>query len=302
MLHNALDGDRLVVDEITVTDLQIKLQTKARGVQVICTKFNIHGRSSIIISGTGLIVSGIFITGAGGSEAEQIVDVKGEGAMLVNSVIDGYKGGKDTDWVRLRSPHQQLICCSLLNKVGPGLMCRVDASEGSMQKIRHCLFENFVRTTYANGQETLRIGVSKDMNSSSQVVVDGCTFRKCDGEIEVVSVKTCRNIISNCSFIDCDGWLTLRHGNSNTVTSCTFSGCTGGIRVYDANHIIEHCSFTRIKKRCIVLNKAKEGDAGHVEATNTLVQGCTFTDNECDPVIEDKGRGNKIVLDPRYSK
>lgn len=38
-----------------------------------------------------------------------------------------------------------------------------------------------------------------------------------DGEIEVLSIKACENLIHHNELIDCEGTITLRHGNRNSV-------------------------------------------------------------------------------------
>src|SRR5207248_3634205 len=64
-----------------------------------------------------------------------------------------------------------------------------------------------------NGGETMRIGYSYQQTKISRTLVEHNLFDRCDGEIEVISSKSCENIYRYNTFRNCDGTLTLRHGN-----------------------------------------------------------------------------------------
>jgi hypothetical protein len=69
-------------------------------------------------------------------------------------------------------------------------------------------------------------------------------FERMDGEIEVISVKACENVLYNNEFVDCEGTLTLRHGDRNIVRLNKFDGNkksnSGGIRIIGEDHIVEN--------------------------------------------------------------
>lgn len=104
-----------------------------------------------------------------------------------------------------------------------------------------------------NEQEAVRIGWSAMSLSSGYTTLDSNLFENCDGDPEVVSVKTCDNIISRNTFKGNYGSLSLRHGNRNRVEGNYFLGnnrpvgtapdgitslYTGGIRIYGTDHEI----------------------------------------------------------------
>lgn len=76
-------------------------------------------------------------------------------------------------------------------------------------------------------------------------------FHHCNGEVEVVSIKSSDNIIRNNVFLECRGILALRHGNRNLVEGNAFIGnglpCTGGVRVVNEGHIIKGNLFYGLK-------------------------------------------------------
>ena len=88
--------------------------------------------------------------------------------------------------------------------------------------------------------------------SSGFTIVEHNLFEDCDGDPEIVSVKSCDNIIRHNTFSKSYGTLSLRHGNRNKVEANYFFGAekpigispagsdlyTGGIRIYGTDHII----------------------------------------------------------------
>lgn len=93
-----------------------------------------------------------------------------------------------------------------------------------------------------NGWETIRIGDSDTSLVNSRVVVENNFFYYCDGEIEIISNKSCENIYRNNTFFASQGMMTLRHGDRCVVDGNWFIGenrsQTGGIRVMGHDHII----------------------------------------------------------------
>lgn len=101
-----------------------------------------------------------------------------------------------------------------------------------------------------NEKESIRIGVSTLSKSSGFTVVEYNLFEDCDGDPEIVSVKSCDNIIRYNTFRRCLGTLCLRQGSRSVVEGNYFFGegktgtfnngtiGAGGIRVYGKDHTI----------------------------------------------------------------
>ena len=93
-----------------------------------------------------------------------------------------------------------------------------------------------------NGGETIRVGYSHQSMSASGTMVESNLFDRCDGEIEIISSKSCDNIYRANTFLDCAGMLTLRHGNRCLVEGNFFLGHhkrgSGGIRVIGDDHVV----------------------------------------------------------------
>lgn len=69
-------------------------------------------------------------------------------------------------------------------------------------------------------------------------LVEDNEFVRCNGEAEIISVKTTGNTIRNNRFRDCKGELVMRHGHHNTVTGNRFEGGSGGIRLSGHGHVV----------------------------------------------------------------
>ncbi len=93
-----------------------------------------------------------------------------------------------------------------------------------------------------NGGETIRVGYSHQSMNNSSTIVEHNLFDRCDGEIEIISSKSCDNIYRYNTFLDCAGMLTLRHGNRCRVEGNFFLGHhkrgSGGIRVIGEEHTV----------------------------------------------------------------
>lgn len=97
-----------------------------------------------------------------------------------------------------------------------------------------------------NEKESIRIGVSTLSQSNGFTLVEYNLFQDCDGDPEIISVKSWNNTIRYNTFRRCLGTLSLRQGNNSTVEGNYFfsegkidgtNGC-GGIRVYGKDHKI----------------------------------------------------------------
>ena len=87
---------------------------------------------------------------------------------------------------------------------------------------------------------------------NSGTLVESNLFDRCDGEIEIISSKSCENIYRFNTFLDCAGMLTLRHGNRCRVEGNFFLGHhkkgSGGIRIIGEDHIIINNYIEGIEK------------------------------------------------------
>lgn len=97
-----------------------------------------------------------------------------------------------------------------------------------------------------NGAETVQFGLSGYSLSSSNSIFEYNLFEDCQGENELLSVKSSAVTVRYNTIRDCPAQFTLRHGNHNIVYGNYFIN-TPGIRIFGDDHIIfsnhfENCS------------------------------------------------------------
>ena len=103
---------------------------------------------------------------------------------------------------------------------------------------------HFLRTgpRATNEKEAVRVGWSAMSLSSGFTVVERNLFEECDGDPEVVSVKTSDATVRYNTFRRSQGTLSVRHGDRTRVEGNVFQGegraGTGGIRLYGDDHVV----------------------------------------------------------------
>ncbi len=115
--------------------------------------------------------------------------------------------------------------------------------------IDHNYFKN-IGPRIDNGMETIRIGWSELSMSSGFTTVEYNLFEDCDGDPEIISVKSSDDTIRYNTFKRSQGTLCLRHGNRSSAYGNFFLGenksGTGGIRVYGDDHKIFNNYFQNL--------------------------------------------------------
>ena len=108
-----------------------------------------------------------------------------------------------------------------------------------------------------NEKEAIRVGESAMSMSSGFTTISYNLFEECDGDPEVVSIKSCDNYLMHNTFKNNYGTLSFRHGNRNRAEGNYFFGgrassvsnvtgatlYTGGMRIYGADHVIVNNYF-----------------------------------------------------------
>lgn len=147
-------------------------------------------------------------------------------------------------WLGLHGKNIRIDHCYFANKRIGGLILQIWLNEYdhlNNHQIDHNIFG--ARQPYGgNGAEIIRIGNSWSSSNESHTLVEDNVFLHCDGENEIISVKSCHNILRRNLFFESRGGLVCRHGHDNILESNTFVGNniegTCGIRLINQGHTV----------------------------------------------------------------
>lgn len=250
-------GDRVLMEEGEWKDQHIVFKgngTKARPIVLVAEnpgKTLLNGSSTLLIDGTWLQVDGLSFD-SGFLTAGEVVDFseKSSFCRLTNTAIVDYNNPDekiDYRWVSLRGNRNRVDHCFFKGKRHQGVTLVVWISEKpNYHQIDHNYFGPRPELG-RNGGETIRIGTSTWSFHDSFTTVEENIFEHCNGELEAVSNKSCRNTIINNLFYECKATLTLRHGNYAEVYGNFFLGNgkpgTGGLRIIGEHHIVRDNYF-----------------------------------------------------------
>ncbi len=218
-------------------------------------KVILSGQSNLKLAGEHLLVSGLVFKN-GFTPTDAVISFRTGKQSLANhsrvteTVIDGFSNPErfETDhWVTLYGKHNRFDHNHLSGKGNKGVLLAVRLNTEQSQENYHRIDHNYFgprAVLGSNGGETLRIGTSHFSLSNSYTTVENNYFDRCNGEVEIVSVKSGGNILRGNVFYESRGTLTLRHGNDNRVEENVFIGNgvdhTGGIRVINKRQTIRN--------------------------------------------------------------
>jgi len=208
------------------------------------------GESRVEMGGSWLVLRDLVFEGPYAGNDDEVIQLRSNAPRAHNcrvtniSMIDYVpENGARTVWVSLYGTRNRVDHSYFKghNVRGVTLVVWLDGNPND-HRIDHNHFADRGSGGGANGWETIRIGTSDNSMSESRTTVDHNLFTRVDGEIEIISNKSGGNVYRCNTFEECQGTLSLRHGNGCTVESNTFIGRgrsgTGGIRVMGEGHLI----------------------------------------------------------------
>ena len=258
-------GDRIIIEAGTYRDVDLKWKavgTKQAPITVEAKPGTvlITGRSSLVMGGKHLVVSGLEFRN-GYPSRRSVVEFAGgkdfaQDCNLTRCVIDNYNTedrSQSKSYIYLSGQRNRVDHCELLRKYNLGVTLLVNLNGANNLNNHHQIDHNYFgpREVYgSNGAETMRIGTSQQSYETSATTVCDNFFDRCSGEVEVISIKSCDNIVRGNYLWECEGVVALRHGKRNLVENNTFVGNgkrnTGGVRVVDSNHVIRNNIFVSL--------------------------------------------------------
>lgn len=303
-LSKAAPGDTIVVKAGIYSDLDLRwegLGTVDQPIVVMASEPGsviVTGESKLHISGEGLEVNGLVFRG-GHIDKGAVIEFKDGDRLanhcrLTNCVVDSYNPARRDilySYVHLYGKENRVDHCSLLGKKNLGVTLIVMLNYGGCIENNHSIDHNWFgpRPVYgSNGAETIRVGTSQQCMENSRAHIHHNLFDRCNGEVEVISIKSCENLIEENVLYECQGVLALRHGDRNVAKGNIFIGNgvrnTGGIRIVGEDQqvldnrlygIAGDRFFSALALMCGVPNSLPNR---YMQVKNTIIRGNLFSD------------------------
>ena len=300
-----LAGDTIILANGVWNDAQLVFKGKGeagKNISLVAEtpgKVFLQGKSCLNLSGNWLNVSGLVFKN-GYTPKEVVIDFRTSSkdyaynSVVSNCVIDKFNQPvKDSmdHWVGVYGKKNVVEYCYFGGKNNDGTTLVVWPNDSNSINNGHLIYRNYFGARPrlgANGGESIRIGTSQVCHLSSGTIVDGNYFEHCNGEVEVISNKSCDNILVNNTFFECEGSLVLRHGNNVTVSGNWFIGngkpYTGGVRVINEGHKIYNNFFYKLagedfRSGLTIMNAIPDSPPnGYAPVKNVIFANNTFYD------------------------
>lgn len=280
-------------------------------------KVLITGHSQLKLGGNYIVVDGLYFTnGYAGDDAvityrinkDQLANY----CRVSNCVINDFNNPKRMDennWVLFYGKHNWLEHCSFINKTNMGVLLAVVLDDDRSRENFHIISENYfgVRPPLgSNGGEIIRVGVSQHCQFNSNTQITNNFFEHCNGETEIISIKSGKNNVSENIFKESEGSVVLRHGDNNTVSANYFLGnqkpSTGGVRVINKgqtviNNVFYGCRGSSFRSPLAIMNGIVNSPAHrYVQVTDARISNNVFY--QCAPMSFCEGSDTERTLPP----
>ncbi|MFZ4620332.1 MAG: polysaccharide lyase 6 family protein [Bacteroidota bacterium] len=315
-------GDTILLKNGEWKDQEIVLKAEGTEAQPIIMKAEtngeviLNGSSKLRLSGSFITVEGLYFLG-GAVEKNAVIEFRtssentASNCRLTECAIVDYNPEDtelDTKWVSVYGTKNRVDHNYFKGKTNQGTMLVVWLNgEPCGHRIDHNYFGPRPDRD-KNGAETIRIGTSDWWRTNARTVVEDNYFYRCNGEVEIISNKSCENVYRRNTFVECAGTLTLRHGDRASVYGNFFFGNkkrnTGGVRIIGEDHKVYNNYFQDLDGDNTysalpfmqgVLNSA---DNGYMQVKNAVVVFNTFVNNAHAIVLGVMGSDKKASLPP----
>jgi poly(beta-D-mannuronate) lyase len=320
----AKPGDTIVLRSGEWNNVTIQLDCSGTKEQPVVFKAEtagkvlITGHSQLRVGGSYILVEGLyFINGYAGDEPvigfrtgkKQVAN----SCRVTNCVVDNFNNPKRMDennWVLFYGKNNRLDHCSFRDKKNMGVLLAVILDDDRSRENFHSIDHNYFGRRPplgSNGGEIIRVGVSQHCQFNSNTQITNNFFEDCDGETEIVSVKSGSNSVRNNLFKECQGSVVLRHGDNNTVENNIFLGndkeATGGVRVINkgqwiVNNLFYKCRGVDFRSPLAIMNGIPNSPAfRYVQVTDAVIANNSFYN--CSPATFCEGSDTERTLPPQ---
>lgn len=255
-----------MVFDITILNKPLKTRTY----EILSGEYNnnrVHIKASgttkqpITINGTGVMITDkttIKITGSNiilqgfrfkNIKSKKVLKLYGNNIKITNNIfeelminfdslieVSGINNRIDNNVFRTIKCNGPLI--NVIVKKNERVNCIIDNNSFS---------DRFHFDTKSSHQEIIRIGDLKSSLYLGNTIVYNNKFNNCEN---IISIKSCSNIISNNVINGCKGFINLEAGKGNYIIKNYFNGTkklkTAGIKIIDSDHSIYDNTFENL--------------------------------------------------------
>jgi poly(beta-D-mannuronate) lyase len=241
-VSHAVPGDIITLANGTYTstaDIEITQSgTAAKPITITAqtvggVEINGTGGIRILSPASYIIIRGFKFTHSSG-KAES-----GEGTSFCRWTRNIFETTGEGNYLTLFGSDQEVDYNTFQNKKALGKFIGVRGTGKQIAErlwIHHNYFNTFSKQQ-GNGAEAVQFGLSGFSLSSSNSIFENNLFENCEGENELLSVKSCAVTIRYNTIRNCPAQLTLRHGNFCKVYGNYFLN-TPGLRIFGDDHLI----------------------------------------------------------------
>ena len=261
-------GDTIIMSNGTWTNVTINFNATATAALPVVLraqtpgKVILNGSSSLLFSAPYLIVNGLYFSG-GALTTGSIVRFNSTNCRLTNTAILNYNPPSVSTsyyWVYFDGSYNRVDNCYFKGKNHHQPTIGNDASGSRYNTVDHCYFKDMGGS--GNGSEILRIwgyGGNEELGTDGAFfTIEYNLFDAADGEgLEMISLKSNRNIVRYNTIKNTKGEITLRSGNFNTVEGNFIFGNnkdgSRGIRLTGQYHKIINNYIENVTEDAIVV-------------------------------------------------
>jgi hypothetical protein len=264
-VSKAQPGDTIIISDKAYADKEFELSARGTIENPIVIRSQTTGgatiHSPIRLNGSYLTLSGLKFVENG------TLEIEGEGLRISRCEMTNVQKGK---WIIVHpeSKNIEIDYCSFSNKeinLELSKSCQLIQikvlNEDENHHIHHNYFHDIPKGASINGYESLQLITDGNPfdppGRSSNTIIEQNLFVRCNGEDEIISIKSNGNIIRNNTFRACAGALVLRTGDGNMVTGNYFFGDgesgSGGVRLQGKDQVVANNYFHALGKFGVAL-------------------------------------------------
>ena len=167
-------------------------------------KVMITGKSHLEIGGSYIAVEGLLFTD-GYAGKDPVISFRSSKervanhCRVTNCVIDDFNNPgrmEENYWIAFYGRNNRLDHCSFHHKLNIGVLLAVILDDERSRENHHSIDHNYFGRRIplaSNGGEMIRVGVSQHCEFNSNTKITENFFEQCDGETEIVSIKSGSN-------------------------------------------------------------------------------------------------------------